>query len=87
VRRFFEVQYLFLCPSCDELFIGVAQSGIRLRETGPKNPTSRTFDAPIQKVSPTFCEIYDEASAAESESLTQICGVGYRKALEYLIKD
>ena len=31
--------------------------------------------------------IYNQAFAAEQQNLTEICGVGYRKALEFLIKD
>lgn len=41
----------------------------------------------IDKVSPDFAIIYNEASIAESENLLQIAGVGYRKAAEFLIKD
>lgn len=41
----------------------------------------------IEKVSPTFVEIYSQATKAESEGLDQIAGVGYRKSLEFLIKD
>lgn len=41
----------------------------------------------IEKVSPIFLEIYSQATKAETESLDQIAGVGYRKALEFLIKD
>ena len=31
--------------------------------------------------------IYNQAFSAEQYNLTEICGVGYRKALEFLIKD
>jgi len=41
----------------------------------------------IKKLSPAFAEIYEQAAAAESYQLNQIAGVGYRKALEFLIKD
>lgn len=41
----------------------------------------------IEKVSPIFVEIYSQATVAESETLDQIAGVGYRKAAEFLIKD
>ena len=45
------------------------------------------FDKIIEEVSPSFCEIYNQAYAAEQMDLDQVCGVGYRKALEFLIKD
>ncbi|WBX72977.1 DUF4145 domain-containing protein [Tenacibaculum pacificus] len=32
-------------------------------------------------------KIYNEAYSAEQQNLKEICGVGYRKALEFLIKD
>ncbi|WP_376786146.1 hypothetical protein [Enterococcus italicus] len=41
----------------------------------------------IEKVSEAFVEIYSQATKAESEKLDQIAGVGYRKSLEFLIKD
>jgi hypothetical protein len=45
------------------------------------------FPENIRNVSPAFCEIYDQANKAEVNNLDQICGPGYRKSLEFLIKD
>lgn len=41
----------------------------------------------VSEVSPMFVEIYAQAFAAERYDLAHIAGVGYRKALEFLIKD
>jgi hypothetical protein len=41
----------------------------------------------IEKISSSFVEIFNQATMAESEKLNQIAGVGYRKALEFLLKD
>lgn len=41
----------------------------------------------IEVVSPDFVNIYKQSIRAESEGLDLICGVGYRKAAEFLIKD
>lgn len=41
----------------------------------------------IEHVSPDFVEIYTQATVAEKEKLHQIAGVGYRKSLEFLVKD
>lgn len=41
----------------------------------------------IEEVSKNFVEIYSQATAAEASKLNQIAGVGYRKSLEFLIKD
>jgi len=47
----------------------------------------RSFSEIINQKSPLFSKIYNEAKAAEERGLKEICGVGYRKALEFLIKD
>lgn len=45
------------------------------------------FDPKINSLSPQFVKIYNQALAAESSNLDEIAGMGYRKALEFLIKD
>lgn len=45
------------------------------------------FDQGIQEISPMFVKIYSQAAKAESTGLDALNGVGYRKALEFLIKD
>lgn len=47
----------------------------------------RTFPDAINTISPSFSIIYNQAYAAEQDKLYDICGMGYRKALEFLIKD
>ncbi|MBB1429622.1 DUF4145 domain-containing protein [Pseudoalteromonas sp. SG43-4] len=51
-----------------------------------------TFNAPnisreIINTSESFEKIFIQASEAESRQLDELAGIGYRKALEYLIKD
>lgn len=41
----------------------------------------------INQISESFIKIYSQSVKAESEGLDQIAGIGYRKALEFLIKD
>ena len=53
----------------------------------PKAYVEKAFDKEIAEVSPQFVKIYNQASAAESAELDQLCGPGYRKALEFLVKD
>ena len=48
---------------------------------------SKSFSESIKKISPQFVVIYNQAYASEQQGLFEICGVGYRKALEFLIKD
>lgn len=45
------------------------------------------FNDVISDISSAFVEIYNQAYAAQQMGLVDICGVGYRKALEFLIKD
>lgn len=47
----------------------------------------KDFPNEITDLSPNFIKIYNQSLHAEQEGLDMICGVGYRKALEYLIKD
>jgi hypothetical protein len=45
------------------------------------------FSEVVQLISSAFIKIFNESYFAEQHNLTEICGVGYRKALEFLIKD
>lgn len=45
------------------------------------------FDDNIISLSPQFDKIYNQALAAESYGLDEIAGLGYRKSLEFLVKD
>ncbi len=45
------------------------------------------FSKIINRISSDFEEIYHQAQIAEGNNLDFICGPGYRKALEFLIKD
>ncbi|MBE7649280.1 MULTISPECIES: DUF4145 domain-containing protein [Flavobacteriaceae] len=45
------------------------------------------FNENIKTLSPNFVDIFNQASKAESMNLNHIAGIGFRKALEFLIKD
>lgn len=53
----------------------------------PKQINFREFDSLIKNLSNEFVNIYIQAEQAEKEGLLKICGMAYRKALEFLIKD
>lgn len=53
----------------------------------PNRFVKQDFDNKISELSPQFDKIYNQALAAESSGLDEIAGLGYRKALEFLIKD
>jgi hypothetical protein len=86
--------YLFACPreSCRSGFVAIwsqdsstspwSFTGVYPSTLEPTNK-SRFIDG----VSPTFYVIFDQAREAEHYQLLEIAGMGYRKALEFLIKD
>lgn len=45
------------------------------------------FSSTINRISPQFETIYNEALTAQKLKLLSICGAGYRKALEFLVYD
>ena len=83
------------CPdiSCKQSFIGYYEYiPVRGRweysgEYTKGNISTKKFSDSIVSISPTFTTIFNQAYFAEQNGLSEICGVGYRKALEFLIKD
>lgn len=90
-----QIAYRCTKSSCRRLFIGLFEHGpmqnghhvLYCKEAVPKQAYARLFKEHVTAISRNFCDIYNEAYAAEQYGLMQICGVGYRKAIEFLIKD
>ncbi|GBE19874.1 MAG TPA: hypothetical protein ENG87_05255 [Candidatus Pacearchaeota archaeon] len=87
-------QLFMMCPLCKDTFIGEYVQSSRddvyyFKEFHDyKNPRSeKEFSQNIKDISENFVLIYNEAESAEEFGLKQICGGGYRKAFEFLIKD
>ena len=90
---------IYQCPrhDCRELFIayylapkdeqGTISSVHVLKSLAPVRHRERAFSEEITSVSSDFIKIYNQAQHAEEFSLSDIAGPGYRKALEFLIKD
>lgn len=53
----------------------------------PDPPLNIPYDPSIDEFSPKFSKIYNQAVQAELHGLDDLIGMGYRKALEFLIKD
>ena len=53
----------------------------------PALPSDISFTDDLELISPTGKQIYTQALKAEDEQLNHLAGIGYRKALEFLIKD
>ncbi|MEN7981861.1 MAG: DUF4145 domain-containing protein [Nanoarchaeota archaeon] len=84
-------EIFFKCKKCVASFIGYssrsADGCYRIYKFSKGNHKLTNFAKEIKDVSENFVKIYLESEFAEQENLLEICGVGYRKALEYLIKD
>jgi hypothetical protein len=93
------IDMAFMCPrhTCRRASIAVfkremvnpiERGGVfQLRLLYPRNPIDPVFSEYVAKVSPQYVEIFTQASKAEAFGLGEIAGVGYRKALEFLVKD
>lgn len=84
----------FYCTlySCSEFFVAEYEysnsiDGWRLINTLLGYPKLTSFSDRIKAVSPLFSKIFNQAEIAQNERLGEVCGMGYRKALEFLIKD
>lgn len=79
------------CSMCDGCFLGIytrtSDNPFQLIQAVPKKPTPVSFPRCIQTLSRRFVDVYTQASEAENQHLFEICGMGYRLALEILIKD
>ena len=93
------LQIVNRCPNenCGRVFTavyeGVPQSNnydnryYFLRSLEPVYPTTPELPKNIKDISPNFVKIFSQASFAENYNLNDVCGMGYRKALEFLVKD
>lgn len=93
------LEITFLCRSCESTFIskyivewnnydGTTRFvSKKLVDSVPRGFKEKVFHNTINATSPTFSIIYNQALRAESMNLNQISGVGFRKSLEFLVKD
>lgn len=88
--HFMHDQQIFAsCPNsdCNRHFV-LCNNGFGFSTVLPNfAPAQKRFSEIINQASPEFSKIYNQAFYAEQVALDHICGVGYRKALEFLIKD
>jgi len=94
------LQAVFECPNenCKRLFIAyyrisTTDEGSKLEteyyysSSEPIRVKKKAFSETIKGISAHFCEVYNEAQIAEQRRLRNIRSAGYRRALEFLIKD
>lgn len=88
---------IYQCGSCGELFVvrtvdllvgqdyDTAEYEGNFSAIFPSQYNKTSFSETIDELSPDFIRIYNQAEKAESDGLDEICGMAYRKALEYLV--
>ena len=88
------MQLALLCPNrtCQKLFIASyafdePSKSYVLQSTDPQSPQEPKQPEMVAKLSPTFVDVYKQAAHAQAIGLDQIAGIGYRKSVEFLIKD
>ena len=87
---------LFRCPrkTCGTHFLIEYEKVRNSRETWftqtktfPAIHKKATIAKGVSDLSPRFVEILQQAAFADSQNLDELSGIGYGKALEFLIKD
>lgn len=89
---------VFECPihTCGDLFFshyikpvkaGIPEDIYEIAGHAPWAVKKEVFPEEVIEISDRFPAIYNQAKEAEERKLKEICGAGYRRALEFLIKD
>jgi len=90
------LEFVYRCPrhKCGRLFIagyrrprGISRTVFEHQWSAPTDYQAATLPPEVIEVSPQFKVIYGQAAKADAWKLDQIAGPGYRKALEFLVKD
>lgn len=92
VRSLFAIHF---CSACDKMFFATYFETDQIGEevifthlrSFPERSKPEDFPDKIKSLSPNFVKIYNQALSSEKSGLDEICGFGYRRALEFLIKD
>lgn len=95
-----QASIVFFCRGCKSAFLGHYNisfedtdykgdhyKATHLLSVEPTKFAKKSFDKNITELSPQFDKIYNQALAAELSGLDEIAGLGYRKSLEFLVKD
>lgn len=92
------MEVVFRCPfrDCQRLYFVHYEKDIRASYDAPfflkeiyilRKVKFEEFPETINKLSERFKFIYNQSKVAEENKLNEICGTGYKKALEFLVKD
>lgn len=97
----FNIFSIHICPHCHCGFVVEHNMVIKTNKNGDDEPVviekSQTvypystpnlnIDEQIRKISPRFYDIYRQCLIAKNEGLSDLYGMGFRKALEQLVTD
>lgn len=81
---------IFLCPSCKNHFV---ETYNKIKDKTfsigykPSNTIDEEVPTKIKEFFPRFYNIYCQALTAETYGLEELIGIGFRKSIEFLIKD
>jgi hypothetical protein len=89
------LELIFQCPleNCQSFFIAryfknsFSGDYFQYSYSVPRERLGHEFAESIKTISPSFCAIANEAMNAEHRGWKLIAGPGFRKALEFLVKD
>ena len=88
---------IYRCTSCNSLFSIWSKHKVEMNENQeiewscevqnmyPFDTNITCFSNEIIDLSSEFVSIYNQAEIAEAQNLDKICGMGYRRALEFLV--
>ena len=88
-----QLSVLLFCQNCKTTILCQYRVDSSLRAFAPpfcvvpKVHRGTIFMPEIQTLSPDFVETFNQSEAAESQQLLQVCGAGYRRSVEFLVKD
>lgn len=85
---------VFLCPKCQEHFVtnykiiydNQRRCAINIGYSMNK-AVDNDIPNNIKTLSPKFVEIYEQALTAYENGLNELVGIGFRKSIEFLVKD
>lgn len=95
IHKNIKMSLVLQCPSCMQHHLAMFVvfetpfGGVIAEPLEPELTLKNLFNYPsqIDKISRQFSEIISQSSKAEQMNLDEIAGIGYRKAIEFLVKD
>ena len=87
-----EYSILSFCENCNGTFIMIGEynsqnNTANFKGSFPKKPIKSDFSKRINSISEEFQIIFNQSEEVESLGYNHLAGIGYRKALEFIITD